>query len=264
MRIQKSFLIFICLLALSLPLSGQANSRTEPDQKIRVLFIGNSYTYFNNLPEMLSKLAASAGLSLETEMVARGGATLQQHWEEGLALKALKQGRWDYVVLQEQSMLPVSDPATMHKYAKMFDAEIKQIGAKTVFYLTWARQNRPETQAALTEAYTKIAKELGAMIAAAGPAWQTAIKENPELVLHLPDQSHPNSSGTYLTACVFYSLLFSKSPENLPGRVEGRSAKTDGRINEENSDLVNLSKADALFLQRIAWQTVKASKEMRK
>lgn len=250
------------MLAL-VSLNGQAHNRTEPDQKIRVLFIGNSYTYFNNLPEMLSKLVASTGASIETEMVARGGATLQQHWEEGLALKALKQGHWNYVVLQEQSLLPINDPATMHKYAKMFDAEIKQVGAKTVFYLTWARQNRPETQAALTEAYTKISRELGALLASAGTAWQSAIKENPQLVLHLPDQSHPNSAGSYLTACVFYSLLFSKSPENLPGHLEGRSAKTDGRINEESSELVNLSKADALFLQRIAWQTVKGGKEMR-
>jgi hypothetical protein len=241
------------------PIGSKASNRTEPDQKMRVLFIGNSYTYFNNLPEMFSKLVASTGTAIETEMVARGGATLQQHWEEGVALKTLKQGHWDYVVLQEQSLLPINDPATMYKYAKMFDAEIKQVGAKTVFYLTWARQNRPETQAALTEAYMKISKELGAMVASAGIAWQSAIKENPQLVLHLPDQSHPNSAGSYLTACVFYSLLFSKSPENLPGRVEGRSAKTDGRINEESSELVNLSKTDALFLQRIAWQTVKGS-----
>lgn len=252
------------MLSLALTASGQARNQNGTDQKIRVLFIGNSYTYFNNLPEMLSRLAASANLIIETEMVARGGATLRQHWEEGQALKTLKQGHWDYVVLQEQSLLPINDPATMHKYARMFDAEIKQAGAKTVFYLTWARQNRPETQAALTEAYTKIAREFGAMIAPAGIAWQSALKENPQLVLHLPDQSHPNSLGIYLTACVFYSVLFSKSPENLSGRIEGRSAKTDGRINEESSELVNLSKADASFLQRIAWQTAKSSKEQHK
>lgn len=252
------------MFALALAVSGQARNRTQPDQKTRVLFIGNSYTYFNNLPEMLSKLATAAGASLETEMIARGGATLRQHWEEGQALKALKQSRWDYVVLQEQSLLPINDPATMHKYAKLFDAEIKQAGAKTLFYLTWARQNRPETQVSLNDSYTKIARELGAVVVPAGPAWQTALRENPELALHLPDQSHPNSAGTYLTACVFYSALFSKSPENLSGRIEGRSAKTDGRINEESSELVNLSKTDALFLQRVAWQTIKGGKELRK
>jgi DNA uptake protein ComE-like DNA-binding protein len=185
------------------------------------------------------------------------------HWEDGGALKAIRQGGWDFVVLQEQSLLPINDPATMHSYARMFDAEIKKVGAKTVFFLTWARQNRPETQEALTDAYTKIAKELNALIAPVGLAWQNVFKENPKMVLHLPDQSHPNSAGSYLAACVFYSIFFARNPENLSGRIEGKSVKTDGRVNEETSELVNLNKADAAFLQRIAWQTVKAMKEAR-
>jgi hypothetical protein len=260
----------LCLvLALSLALApsafGQARSRgvskAQEDQKLRVLFVGNSYTYFNNLPEIVSRLSAG---KIESQMVIRGGASLKMHWEDGGAMKAIRQGRWDFVVLQEQSLLPINDPATMHQYARLFDAEIKKAGAKTVFFLTWARQNRPETQSSLTDAYTKIAKELNAVIAPVGTAWQSVFKENPQTILHLPDQSHPNSAGSYLAACVFYSIFYSKSPEALTARIEGRSVKTDGQINEEKTELVNLNKTDAALLQRIAWQTVKGLKDSRR
>lgn len=272
-KLRSIALPIACALLLAsfvLPTVAQVRSRgvknDAEDQKFKVLFIGNSYTYFNNLPDLLSQLAASAGKSsqVESEMIVRGGATLKMHWEDGGALKAIKQGGWDFIVLQEQSLLPLNDPATMHNYARLFDAEIKKAGAKTVFFLTWARQNRPETQTALTDAYTKIAKELNALIVPVGLAWQSVFKENPKMVLHLPDQSHPNSTGSYLAACVFYSVLFARSPENLAARIEGKSVKTDGRVNEETSELVNLNKTDAAFLQRIAWQTVKMMKEARR
>jgi hypothetical protein len=261
-------LLIACALLFASVAYSQARSRAVKveDQKFRVLFIGNSYIYFNNLPDLLTQLAASAGKStqIEAEMITRGGATLKMHWEDGSALKAIKQGGWDFIVLQEQSLLPVNDPATMHQYARLFDAEIKKSGAKTLFFLTWARQNRPETQTALTDAYGKIAKELNAVVVPVGLAWQSVFKENPKMVLHLPDQSHPNSAGSYLAACVFYAVLFARSPENLASRIEGKPVKTDGRVNEERAELVNLNKADAALLQRIAWQTVKMMKEARR
>jgi hypothetical protein len=262
-KLRPALLLFVvCAVAPSA--LAQVRSRgagKADDQTLRVLFIGNSYTYFNNLPEIVTQLSEG---KIETEMVVRGGASLKLHWEDGSALKAIRQGRWDFVVLQEQSLLPINDPATMHAFARMFDAEIKKAGAKTVFFVTWARQNRPETQQSLTDAYAKIAKELGATIAPIGAAWQNVFKENPQMVLHLPDQSHPNSAGSYLAACVLYSVLYSKSPENLAARVEGRSVKTDGQVNAEKSELVNLNKPDAALLQRVAWQTVRGSKDSRR
>ncbi len=258
-------LIVICALAASSAAQIRSRSVTkEDDPKLRVLFIGNSYTYYNNLPEIFKQLAAAANKPVETEMVVRGGATLKIHWEDGQAAKRIKQSHWDYVILQEQSLQPINDPSTMHKYARLFDAEIKASGSKTVFFMTWARQNRPETQAALTDAYAKIAKELNALLVPVGQVWQQAFKENPQIVLHLPDQSHPNSMGSYLSACLFFAVLLARSPENLPGLIVGKSVSTDGRVNEEKSELVSLNKGDAAFLQRLAWQTIKGVKEARK
>lgn len=216
----------------------------SPEHTIKVLFIGNSYTYENNLPSLITGLAATAPKpkSLETKMVAVGGATLKKHWENRTALEVLKQGSWDYVVLQEQSMLPIVNPQEMYKYARLFDAEIKKIGAETVFFLTWARQNLPENQKNLTDAYISIAKELNAIVAPVGISWQTALKQYPDMILHDRDRSHPNLEGSYLAACVFYATFYRESP-----------------VGATSYSSIGISESKALLIQRIAWETVEST-----
>ena len=141
-RVLIALLLFALIqTAVGRPIFKNLSAKSRLDStgpQIKVLFIGNSYTYFNDLPSMVSRMAASRKGSklLETSSVTKGGATLKRHWEEATALERLKQARWDYVVLQEQSLLPVNDRDKMHRYARLFDAEIKKAGAKTVFYLT--------------------------------------------------------------------------------------------------------------------------------
>ena len=77
-------------------------------------------------------------------------------------------GGYDAVVLQEQSTLPTKNAARMHENVRLFDGAIATAGAKTVLYLTWARLNAPESQQAITEAYTGIGRELGAVLGCEG------------------------------------------------------------------------------------------------
>jgi len=242
----------------------------QKDQPLRVLFIGNSLTYYNNLPHLLEQLASSSDVprKLRTRLVGFGGATLHSHWERGEALKAIREGPWDYVVLQEQSALGAvcmvngtrwitPDPEFFHQYARLFDKEITRSGAKTIFFLTWARKDTPpREQATLTYAYMKIAGELQAIVAPVGIAWQEARTGESELSLYLEDGSHPSSSGSYLAACVFYSVLYEKSPLGLSARITGNPIDDRGVIDpKKTAVLVDLSETDAGRLQRIAWQT---------
>src|SRR5215471_15592197 len=97
---------FLTLVAFYFCIAAQ--EKQGEAHSIRVLFIGNSYTYFNNLPEIFTKLAQSGHQGkVETMMAAPGGWRLKDHWEKGDALKALHEGKWDYVVLQDQSTLGV-------------------------------------------------------------------------------------------------------------------------------------------------------------
>ena len=250
------FIVLIGWAACSGSTDQAAQAGAAPSDTLRVLFIGNSYTYVNALPWLTQRLAASASEAppMVVAMRAPGGATLEQHWNEGTARRMIEQGGWTHVVLQEQSLRPLRDRDKLFTFARLFDAAIKQAGAKTVFYVTWARQNRPETQAGLTEAFLDLAEELDAAVAPVGVAWKRALGEQPKLALHFRDGSHPNPTGTYLAACVFYATLFGQSPQGL-SRV--RFSTRFGTPQEgEPEEIEPLSDAEAAFLQRIAWEAV--------
>ena len=90
---------------------------------LRALFVGNSYTYADDIPWLTKHLAASGKppKALEVEMVAPMGATLKNHWETGTVLRRLHEQKWDFVVLQEQSMVPIQSPGTTYKYVRLFE-----------------------------------------------------------------------------------------------------------------------------------------------
>lgn len=263
--VRRLSLLLILVLALATASSPQAS-----DAPIRILFIGNSYTYVNNLPAMLSRLAESSRpvRMLHGEFAGVGGGTLMSHWRGGRAVEMIRGGAWDYVVLQEQSMLAGSrvngrpimgDPETSGFYeaARLFDAEIKKSGARTVFYLTWARKTRPEMQARLNDAYVRIARELNALLVPAGPAWQRARQQHPGIELYVEDGSHPSSAGTFLAAAVFYATLFGDKPDS--GLKEFRGPAWDGAVQGfVATKSVPIAKFDRRLikqLESVAWET---------
>jgi hypothetical protein len=177
---------------------------------MKILFIGNSYTARNDLPSLLREMAAEAPQpkAIVTEQVLANGASLRRHWNAGVAAEKIGSGDWDFVVLQEQSTLPIKNATRFHENVRLFDEVIQAHGARTVLYLTWARQQAPETQVTLSEATEAIAREIGALVAPVGEVWQAVLEQEPGLGLYDKDGSHPSPLGSYLAACVFYARLF--------------------------------------------------------
>jgi hypothetical protein len=191
---------------------------------MNVLFIGNSFTQRNNLPGLIAKMADTRGHELRHTLISAGGASLRQHWNAGKAPRAIESGGYDRVVLQEQSTLPIKNAARFAENVRLFDPAIKAAGSQTVLYLTWARAHAPESQQALTDAYTSIGAELGATVVPAGEAWRRFLAKHREPVLHDKDQSHPALAGSYLAACAFYAVLFEDNPVGIDAEVKGLSA----------------------------------------
>lgn len=187
----------------------------SPDS--RVLFIGNSYTSRNQLPRLLADLATAAEhpKRVEVDAIVAGGASLKRHWNAGLAQQALTRLSWNYVVLQEQSTLPLKNPARYHDNVRLFAPAIARCGAKAVLYLTWARQHAPDTQDRITRAVQEVAAEIGALVVPVGPAWRAAMAEDDGLPLYTDDGSHPTALGSYLAACVFHVRLFGEAPRGF-------------------------------------------------
>lgn len=281
---RHELLTFVVLLLVHGVVAGQQSTASP----MKVLFIGNSYTYVNDLPSMVEGLAeAAGGRQIETARHLVGGCTLERHVRETHAIDKIREQKWDFVVLQEQSLRPVIGRDLMFQYARTLHAEIKKQDAKTVFYLTWARKHIPEMlegadpakspkyaqamfriggnsnpadlkewcrqqkaglEGGLSGAYSDIATELGAVVAPVGVAWKMALATDSSLALHRPDRSHPSPTGTYLTACVFFATLLRETPVGLPGEVK-----------RGDTLLVSIGAEQAKRLQEIAWDAVQSS-----
>jgi hypothetical protein len=209
---------------------------------LRVLFVGNSYTYYNGgVSEHVHNLMMSADSTsgIYTSMIAYGGFTLQNHWGNADTRSTIQNGRWDLVILQEQSTRPVDEPQLMYAYAILLDSLIRISSAETGFYMTWGRQNRPFMIDTLAAAYEFIGGQLQAMIAPVGRAFQRCIEHHPLINLYDTDGSHPSVWGTYLACCVFYASIWNYSPLGI-------SYVNDPRITDE----------ERTILQTVAWETV--------
>ncbi len=256
------------LIAGLLFLFAAPAARSQQSKTTRVLFIGNSYTYFNNLPEVFARLAEAGRGKIETTMLAPGGWRLKDHWEKGRARGLLESGKWDFVVLQEQSTLGanywvdgkdhVNSDAVFRPYAEKWAAAAQEKGATPVFFLTWSAKNVPEDQSALTYAYTRVAKDTGSLLAPVGMAWETIRRgELGPGLFYEGHGSHPSPAGTYLAACVLYATIFRQSPIGLPSKFVGTPVNLDTEKPEagKSATLVDLSANEAERFQTIAWST---------
>lgn len=242
------YLVLFCILQ-TLGLCAENKDTT------RVLFVGNSYTYGNNLYQLFTDLSTAAGKQIISKMVAFGGYTLQEHSVNSTTLTEIQSNPWHFVILQEQSQYPVIEYyryRSMYPSAAKLDSLIKQVGAKTLLFMTWGRKNggiqtigsysSPDfpdffaMQDSMASSYRMLGRIIGAEVAEVGEAWRSARMLQPEIDLWTSDNSHPNLIGSYLAACVFYLKIFKESPLGIP--YYG-----------------GLSEADALFLQTIVNST---------
>jgi hypothetical protein len=201
------------------------SKRKGARRSLNVLFIGNSFTARNDLPGLIARLAEADGNELTHRLISVGGASLRTHWNRGEALRAIEQGGYDTVVLQEQSTLPIKNAPRMRENVLLFDAAIKSAGATTALYLTWARAHAPQTQSAITGAYVSVGREIGAAVIPAGVAWQQFLATHDRPALHDRDGSHPTLAGSYLAACVAYAVLFRRTPPGNSAAIDGLAAE---------------------------------------
>jgi len=221
-----------------------AEDAAEPES---VLFVGNSFTFFNDgVENHVQALAASADppTALEVTPAAFGGATLATHHQMASlasgAPKQIKSGAFDTVVLQgDIPEIPERDIGVFLEHARSFSEEIADAGARTVFFMTWPYDRLGWVSLdEIADAHRQVEAETGVSVAPVGVAMAKALAERPHLPMLGADAEHESMAGTYLAAATIYATLFDQSPEGLPYHP------------------ASLAKDDAAFLQRIAWQTL--------
>lgn len=217
MKLIKKYNLFLLLFLILQPLLLKSQ-----DEQKRVLFVGNSYTYFWNLPQLVTAMAESQGENIYTQQSTSGGVNWKQHWDGDKELKTqelIKNGDWDVVVLQNHSLSTEKNRDEFFEYGKKLISLVKESGAQPILYVTWAREANPLMQEGINEAYLKLAEETEIDVLEVGTAWAEAKNIKPELELYHPDGSHPSPYGSYLTAALFYKKLTGKSVLKIPERL---------------------------------------------
>jgi hypothetical protein len=233
MRHAAAVTLAVMLAAFPAP----AQQRSAPT---RILFIGNSLTFWNDgLWMHLERMArrATPPVTVTTGRSVFPGAFLRSLWERPEPREAIRTRRYDVVVLQED--LPETRLDDFREHARRFAAEVRQAGARPVLLMAW---DYPRlgwiSMAEIAAAHRAAAAELKVDVAPVGLAWQRAMQERGSLNLYAADREHPSVAGTYLTTAVVYATVFGKDPTPL--------AYVPGGISAD----------DAAFLRRVAWATV--------
>lgn len=208
----------------------------DKSKTYNILFIGNSYTHYNDMPEQIfAKIMTAAGYKANVTRITKGSWYLLYHADEydsGTGAKvddALKKNKYDFVVIQEQSSCPISDPGKFYTGARNLVAKVRANGATPIFYGTWGRKEGHSILAEnnwtnesmtwmLAAAYEAIGKELGVDVAQVGFSFfdvYTNHKSNRNLDIYDSDRTHPSVAGSYLAALTIFAKITGVDPTTV-------------------------------------------------
>ena len=224
MRIIASLLATFSVLVIAFAAGPiiRVSTFEQPDSAgaLRVLFIGNSLTYSNDLPSVVDALARATGQRpFSHKTIAFPAFSLEDHWNRKDSREALAKGDWDYVVLQQGPSASREGRALLLEYTRRFAEEIRGIRGRPALYMVWPAESRMRDFKGVSESYREAARNVDGLVFPVGDAWVSAWSLDPSIRLYSADGFHPSNAGTYLAGLVVYEQLFNRSPIGLPSRL---------------------------------------------
>lgn len=208
-------------MILILALVGVA-SPPSAAETLRVLFVGNSLTYVNDVPAMVAALARERAIRIEVGTVAAPNASLEDHWNDGDggASHEIAAGRWDVVVLQQGPSSRPSSRDHLIEFANRFAAEIRAAGARPALYGVWIGRSRIAALDDAIDSYALAAEACDCRLLPVGLAWKEAWAHGRRAALYGPDGFHPSGDGSYLAALVIWAGLTGSDPRSAPSSLD--------------------------------------------
>ncbi len=222
-------------------IQSDINSAAKSDYEL--LFIGNSHSSLNDLPELVAKLII-AGTSNKTVNTfnAPGWQFLDERIGDGVTQPTLEAREWTHVFLQAQKYSTTGLYYYSTDAAEEWVRRVKTQNALPIMFPEWPRKNNFEEGARIHQLHHSIASVEPACVAPVGLAWDLSIARYPTLNLHSSDDNHSNLNGALLTAFVFYEVL------------TGNLASELGYV-----DTINVSQTIQAQLKEIATETIAAN-----
>lgn len=243
----------------TVPTSAPKAAQAEPEQTKAVLWVGNSFFYYNNsmhghVGQLIrgSSMADKSGFRAVSATISGSGINwhdLESHFKpNGVGSYSFNSKNevvfntftkpFDVVLMMDCSQCPIHPRlrSVFYEHAKKNSDIARKHGARPAFFMSWAYADAPEMTEQLAAEYAKAGKENNALVVPAGLAFAASIKARPDIALTIADKRHPTLAGTYLAACTVLASLYKANPEG-------------------NTYTAGLDAATAKFLQTVAWQT---------
>jgi hypothetical protein len=198
---------------------------TPNPNSIRVLMVGDSLTYYNDMPGLLQQFTVHESSPIDVERRTFPLRSLATHLDHGAA-ERIKEGHFDYIVLQDFSRLPVTDPQTCIRSYQRYSDIARGSGAKIIVFENWTRAGMDDDYPKLQETYRIIEQQTGGIRAPIGAAFRNIKTTRPDIKLLLDDR-HPTEAASYLAACVIYDVLYHKKSSDLPWDLQGPKLPSD-------------------------------------
>lgn len=191
-----------------------------------LLWVGNSYLYYNDIPEMMQTLADSAqGERVAIAVVAMPNFALVDHRNSGVAGAAITNGGWKWVILQQGPSSVEANRDTLRAMTQLFSADIKKGGGTPALFSAWPTSDRLQDFDRAIESYSLAASDVSGILLPVAAAWKLAMQRDAALKLY-DDGLHPSLDGAYLSALVVYSRLLGRDPRGLPKTFRLRNGRT--------------------------------------
>ena len=173
---------------------------------MRTLFIGNSHTFYNDMPNIFKEICKENGIDMQVAMLTKGGMGFDYHAENEQTRFNILFGEYDFVILQHVAH-PMGEYEVMEEAADKIMSWIRQSGATPCYYMTWTEENNEQFQEEMSSRYRKLAKRHGCLVAPVGEIWWEEIHKNPSVDLYFEDRRHASPAGLRLVARVIFETL---------------------------------------------------------
>lgn len=245
-RVRAWGLTLALLLSSPACQSGGEITGTPDPSELRVLFVGNSLTFQNDLPDIVRAIAetAGAGPSIEVGAVAFPDFSLEDHWNRGDALDAIEEGGWDVVVLQQGPSTLPENRAHLALWSGRFAERIRAAGGRPALFSIWPPRSQANGFDLVRDSYAEAAEAVDGILMPAGEAWRAALGVDPNLPLYARDGFHPTALGSVTAAYVIWQRLTGRSPVGQPAVIEG-GASTRIDLGPDRAALLQAAAAEA-------------------
>jgi len=235
--------LFSIIFLFSISLNAQVEKDT-----LKVLFVGNSFTYYYNLPQVVKAMSNNSETTyIDSYHSLVGGSNLSHHLNQekgSRTIEMLNKEAYDYVVLNHHSLAATDNVSSFFEISEKIVDLIRSKGAKPLFMVTWAYKDNPQMLESISKVYNDMAERLDVDLVPCGSLFEKALSRDPILDLY-SDYKHPSNLGTYLNGLAFFKYFTSEKTSGFNKRI------TKFDENGQVLYLLLLNQSDADLLQNV-------------